>query len=150
VTTPPEDLVVGSTVRVRVVEDLTRSMIVQYAGASGDYNPLHTDELYAREIVGAPTVMAHGMLTMGLTATVLTELFGDESLATFGGRFLKPVWPGDSLDVEIQVMGTHDGGEALQLDIVTLNQDGVRVFAGQALTVGRRPNAQPGDDSHGN
>ena len=50
-----------------LVDDLTRTQIVQYAGASGDYNPLHTDEKFATEVAGYPRVFAHGMLTMGMT-----------------------------------------------------------------------------------
>ena len=60
------ELTVGQTFETVVVEDLNRTQIVQYAGASGDYNPLHTDELFARGSLATP-VLAHGMLTMGLT-----------------------------------------------------------------------------------
>ena len=48
-----------------IVHDLSRTQLVQYAGTSGDYNPLHTDEPFAKEVGGYPTVFAHGMLTMG-------------------------------------------------------------------------------------
>ncbi|MDQ1463380.1 MAG: hypothetical protein QOC73_321, partial [Actinomycetota bacterium] len=61
------DLTVGQHFETVVVDDLKRTQIVQYAGASGDFNPLHSDEVYAREIAGYPGVFAHGMLTMGLT-----------------------------------------------------------------------------------
>ena len=61
-------------------DDLTRTQIVQYAGASGDYNPLHTDEASRREVAGYPSVFAHGMLTMGMTGRVLTDWFGVEAL----------------------------------------------------------------------
>ena len=67
-----------------VVEDLSRTQLVQYAGASGDFNPLHTDEVYATKVAGYPTVFAHGMLTMGLTARMLTDWVGDGRLAKFG------------------------------------------------------------------
>ena len=61
------ELEVGQTHEEVVVEDLRRTQIVQYAGASGDYNPIHTDEVFATKVAGYPTVFAHGMLTMGLT-----------------------------------------------------------------------------------
>ena len=59
------DLHVGQTFSAVVAENLTRTQIVQYAGASGDYNPLHTDEVFATQVAGYPGVFAHGMLTMG-------------------------------------------------------------------------------------
>ena len=65
-------LKVGDTHSERVVENLSRTQIVQYAGASGDYNPLHTDEKFTQEIAGYPTVFAHGMLTMGRAIKVVT------------------------------------------------------------------------------
>ena len=79
-----------------LTEDLTRTQIVQYAGASGDYNPLHTDDVYAKQVAGYPGVFAHGMLTMALTARALTDWVGDDALASYGVRFKSQVWPGDS------------------------------------------------------
>ena len=58
-------LKVGDTHSERVCENLTRTQIVMYAGASGDYNPLHSDEVYVTQVAGYPTVFAHGMLSMG-------------------------------------------------------------------------------------
>jgi acyl dehydratase len=56
-----------------VVDDLSRTQLVMYSGASGDYNPLHTDDVYTKEVAGYPSVFAHGMLTMGLTGKMLTN-----------------------------------------------------------------------------
>ena len=67
-----------------MVEDLKRTQIVQYAGASGDYNPLHTDEIYATKIAGYPSVFAHGMLTMGLTGQAVAALVGPEACCGSG------------------------------------------------------------------
>src|ERR1700753_3915111 len=96
-------LKVGDTHTARLVEDLKRTQIVQYAGASGDYNPLHTDEVYAMKIAGYPSVLAHGMLTMGLTGQPVTALAGTENLLRFGVRFTAQVWPGDTLTVRATV-----------------------------------------------
>ena len=60
------ELKVGDSRTVVVVDDLTRTQIVMYAGASGDYNPLHSDDKFTKEIAGYPSVFAHGMLSMGM------------------------------------------------------------------------------------
>ena len=90
------NLRVGDSHEEVIVDDLTRTQLVMYAGASGDYNPLHTDEIYTREVAGYPTVFAHGMLTMGLTGKMLTNYVGDGRLKKFGVRFTNQVWPGDT------------------------------------------------------
>src|SRR4029078_2385525 len=108
--------------------------IVQYAGASGDYNPLHTDELFAREVAGYPGVLAHGMLTMGMTGRVLTDWVGDGRLLRYGVRFVKQVWPGDRLTAtaEVTAVRDEDGTPVADLTVTTINQDGVEVLTGTA------------------
>ena len=128
------DLTVGQQFETVVVDDLKRTQIVQYAGASGDFNPLHTDEVYAREIAGYPGVFAHGMLTMGMTARALTDPLGDGRLLRFGVRFTAQVWPGDTLTVRTTVDGVsdEDGVPVVELSVVTTNQDGTDVVSGYA------------------
>src|SRR6201986_1900788 len=92
------NLKVGDTFNQRLVEDLKRTQIVQYAGASGDYNPLHTDEPFTVQVAGYPSVFAHGMLTMGMTGKMLTDYVGDGRLTKYGVRFTSQVFPGDTLD----------------------------------------------------
>jgi acyl dehydratase len=121
---------VGDTHEVQLVEDLKRTQIVQYAGASGDYNPLHTDELFVTKVAGYPTVFAHGMLTMGMTGRAITDLVGVESLAKFGGRFTSQVWPGDTLTAKVTVASVEDG--LVNFTVSTVNQDGTEVFSGYA------------------
>jgi acyl dehydratase len=124
----------GDTHTARLVEDLKRTQIVQYAGSSGDYNPLHTDEIFATKVAGYPSVFAHGMLTMGMTGKMLTDYVGDARLTKYGVRFTSQVWPGDTLDSTATVKAIRDeGGQKLvELDIVTVNQDGVQVLSGSA------------------
>lgn len=127
-------LTVGDTHRERVVDNLTRTQIVQYAGASGDYNPLHTDEIYTTQKAGYPSVFAHGMLTMGLTGKMLTNYVGDGRLTRFGVRFTNQVWPGDTLDATATVVAIREeGGQRLvDLSLSTVNQDGREVLSGTA------------------
>jgi acyl dehydratase len=124
----------GDTHSAIVVEDLKRTMLVQYAGASGDYNPIHTDEIYATKVAGYPTVFAHGMLTMGLTAKMLTDHVGAGSLTRYGVRFTRQVWPGDTLTATATVTGVkvENDREIVDFDIRTTNQDGVEVLSGYA------------------
>jgi acyl dehydratase len=127
-------LEVGQTFSAVVVEDLKRTQIVQYAGASGDYNPLHTDEVFATQAAGYPSVFAHGMLTMGMTGRMVTDLVGDGRLTEFGGRFTSQVYPGDDLTTTARVEAIReDAGEPLvELSLTTVNQDGAPVFSGHA------------------
>ena len=83
---------IGTSRSAIVVEDLTRTQIVQFAGASGDFNPLHTDEPFATVIAGYPGVIAHGMLTMAASGRVITDWFGMAALRAFGMRFLGTDW----------------------------------------------------------
>lgn len=124
------DLQVGSTYTERLVEDLKRTQIVMYAGASGDYNPVHTDEVFTTEVAGYPSVFAHGMLTMGMTGKMLTNYVGDGRLTEYGVRFTSQVFPGDTLDATATVTGVVDG--IVELDITTVNQKGVEVLKGSA------------------
>ncbi len=128
------ELKVGDTYSERLVEDLKRTQIVQYAGASGDYNPLHTDEVFTTKIAGYPSVFAHGMLTMGMTGRLLTNYVGDGRLTYYGVRFTNQVWPGDTLDSTATVEALRqDGGEHfVDLSMQTVNQDGQVVISGQA------------------
>jgi len=127
-------LKVGDTHEEQVATNLSRTQIVQYAGASGDYMPLHTDELYAREIAGYPGVFAHGMLSMGATGTMLTNWVGDGRLTQYSARFTRQVWPGDDLLAKATITNIiEENGEQLaEMDVVTTNQDGQAVISGKA------------------
>jgi acyl dehydratase len=135
VTLRASELKVGDVHTEVVVDDLTRTQIVQYSGASGDYNPLHSDEIFATQVAGFPGIFAHGMLTMGLTGKMVTNYVGDGRLRSFGGRFRAQVWPGDTLTARAEVVdvgNADDGAGVVELRITTANQDGVEVFTGEA------------------
>ncbi len=125
---------VGDSYRENLVEDLKRTQIVQYAGASGDYNPLHTDEPFTTQVAGYPSVFAHGMLTMGMTGRMLTNYVGDGRLTRFGVRFTAQVWPGDDLSATATVkeIREEDGVPLVDLEVTTVNQDGAVVLSGYA------------------
>lgn len=129
-----KELKVGDTYEEVVVDNLTRTQLVQYAGTSGDYNPLHTDEVFAKEVAGYPTVFAHGMLSMGMTGKALTNYVGDGRLTKYGVRFTSQVWPGDTLTSKVTVDEIRDeGGQKLaDLSVETRNQDGTVVIKGTA------------------
>jgi len=105
------EIVAGACFAAPLVEDLRRVQMVQYAGASGDYNPLHTDEVYATRVAGYPTVFAHGMLIMGMVGRVLGVMIGEDRLREFGGRFIAQVWPATRSTSRFGVESVTAGGE---------------------------------------
>ncbi len=115
-------------------QDLKRTQIVQYAGASGDFNPLHTDQEFAVGVAGYPGVFAHGMLTMGLTGRVLTDWVGRDRLLRYGVRFKAQVWPGDTLTttVTVESVEREAAGPVAEVSVRTVNQNGVEVVSGTA------------------
>jgi acyl dehydratase len=127
-------LKVGDIYEEQIVDNLTRTQLVQYAGSSGDYNPVHTDEIFATKVAGYPSVFAHGMLSMGMTGKMLTNYVGDGRLTKYGVRFTRQVWPGDSLTAKatIKEIRQEEGGHIVDLDVSTVNQDGQEVVSGYA------------------
>ena len=121
---------VGAVYRQVVAEGLTRTQLVAYAGASGDYHPFHHDETYATAH-GFDQIFAHGMLTMGITGQALVAVFGPEGLERYAADFLKPVWPGDTLTAELTVTAVNDDG-SVEVDISTTDQHGTQVLRGTA------------------
>ncbi|HLS63640.1 MAG TPA: MaoC/PaaZ C-terminal domain-containing protein [Ruania sp.] len=104
------DVAVGTEL-LTVTRTVDRARLVRYAGASGDFNPIHWNERFALE-VGLPGVIAHGMLTMGLAAAALTDWLDDATdLLSYGVRFTRPVAvpdPGEVLVDIAAVVGAVD------------------------------------------
>lgn len=128
------ELKIGDEYSEVVADNLTRTQIVQYAGSSGDYNPLHSDEVFTTKVAGYPSVFAHGMLSMGATGRALTNYVGDGRLTKYGVRFVNQVWPGDTLTATIAVEEIRDEGglQLVDLTVSTSNQDGREVVRGSA------------------
>ncbi len=127
-------LKVGDSHEEQVVKNLSRTQIVQYAGASGDYNPVHSDEVFTTKIAGYPSVFAHGMLSMGMTSRMLTNYVGDGRLTKYGVRFTSQVFPGDTLVAKATVTAIREenGEQIVDLDVSTSNEEGIEVVKGSA------------------
>jgi len=96
---------VGTQIPQRVFW-VDRALLKRYADASGDQNPIHQDETFAVN-VGLPNVIAHGMLTMGLVATYISDWAGGAAnVKEYGARFTKPVIVPDGQKVDLTVDGT--------------------------------------------
>jgi acyl dehydratase len=130
-----EDLSVGAEAPPLVVENISRTHFVRYAGASGDFNPMHHDDTVATSI-GNPSVFGHGMLTAGLMARVLKDWFGPAALRRFQVRFSKQVWPGETLSCTATVTGLRDAEESglglVDVECQVVNQDGEAKLTGTA------------------
>lgn len=127
-------LKIGDSRTAVVLDNVSRTQIVMYAGASGDYNPLHSDEVYTTQVAGYPSVFAHGMLSMGATGRVLTDWVGDGRLTNYGVRFVNQVWPGDTLTATATVAAVREeaGQHFADFTVSTVNQDGKPVVTGTA------------------
>ena len=117
-----------------VTHVLTRTDLVRYAGASGDFNPMHHDEVKAKE-AGLPSVFGHGMFTAGFLARAITDYVGVGNLRRFKMRFAKQTWPGETFTTKIVVTGKRkdDGENLVDLDCQVLNQDGEVKLTGEAV-----------------
>ena len=132
------DLSVGDVVATGAVE-VDRGRLVRYAGASGDFNPIHWNERVATE-VGLPGVIAHGMWTMGAAVTVVADWAGDPgAVVEYGVRFSRPVPVPDpgaaTVDVTATVGAVDLEAGTVRVDL-TVVCDGVRVL-GKAQAVVR-------------
>ncbi|MFZ4182963.1 MaoC family dehydratase [Streptomyces pseudogriseolus] len=109
---------------------VTRATLVQYSGASGDFNPIHWNERFAKE-VGLPDVIAHGMFTMAEAIRVITDWAGDPgAVVEYGVRFTRPVVvPDDDKGAVIEVSGKV----AAKLDDNTVRVDLTATSAGQKV-----------------
>ena len=108
-----------------VSHELGRTDLVKYAGASGDYNPMHTDEVAAKA-AGLPSVFGHGMFSMGLLGRAVSDWAGPGNLKNYTVRFTKQTWPGETLSTKIVVSGKEetDEGRVIAAEVSLLNQDG--------------------------
>ncbi|WP_104110130.1 MaoC family dehydratase [Arthrobacter sp. N199823] len=134
------DLAVGTEIGSRTLE-ISRADLVKYAGASGDFNPIHWNERFARE-VELPGVIAHGMFTMGAAVQLVTDWIGDPgAVLSYGTRFTKPVpvadldgAPGAVVEV-VGVVGALDAEAGTARVDLTVTLDGQKVLMKAQATV---------------
>jgi 3-hydroxybutyryl-CoA dehydratase len=108
----------------RRVGPLTRTDIVRFAGAGGDFNPLHHDEEYARA-AGFPTVFSMGQFQAALLSRLAADWLGLENVRSYKVRFKAKVWPGDVLVLHGREVGRSDGIVSCELEAV--REDGGEV-----------------------
>jgi acyl dehydratase len=127
-----DDVNVGD--RAPAIEhELTRTDLVMYAGASGDFNPMHHDEV-AAQAAGLPSVFGHGMFTAGLLATAVTNYVGIGNLTSYRVRFTKQTWPGETLSTTVAVSEKRPANEVV-LECAVVNQNGEAKIQGEAVAV---------------
>ena len=111
-----------------LTKHVTVEQIRQYAEASGDRNPIHLDETFARS-AGLPGVIAHGMLTMAFANQMVTDWLGDRSvLKHLQGRFAGMVVPGDDVTCTGTVASKDEATRRIVINLVVTNQRGEKVF----------------------
>ncbi len=138
-----EDIHEGDEAPPVVVGKITRTHIVRYAGASGDFNPIHHDELYAIR-GGNDRVFAMGMMTAGFISRMVTGWVGDGRLRRYRIRFARQVWPGDTVTCKGKITRKYgEGGKNyLEAEVLAENQRGEKVITGSIVAeVPSRPGA---------
>ncbi|MFT4521015.1 MAG: acyl dehydratase [Halioglobus sp.] len=114
-----------------VSHTLSRTDLVKYAGASGDFNPMHTDEVKA-QAAGLPGVFGHGMFSMGLLGRAVTDWAGVGNLKSYGVRFTKQTWPGETLSTKIVITAKEETeeGKIIEAEVSLRNEEGEVKVAG--------------------
>jgi acyl dehydratase len=108
----------------------------EYGEASGDGNPMHTDEEYAQDL-GYPTVFAQGMLIMAFASKYVTDLCGVGRIKRIKSRFARQSWPGETLTFRATVKKkyTEDEKNLLDLELTVKNQEGEQKLIGEATII---------------
>jgi acyl dehydratase len=122
---------VGDALPVVTIENASRPDFVRYAGASGDFVPLHYDQTFV-EAAGIPTVFAQGMWTAGCLGRCLTDYAGAGNVRRYRVRFSRQVWPGDTLTCRGKVTSKveQDGEKLIEGDVEVINQKGEAAIKG--------------------
>jgi acyl dehydratase len=125
---------VGDELPALAKAPVDRVQLTRYAGASGDFNPVHIDETYARAL-GMPSVYAPGMLVMGFLGQLASDWARGAQLRKYNVRFVKIVWPGDTVVCKGRVRDRwgQDGRYFAEVDLWAENQKGELVMKGECI-----------------
>jgi acyl dehydratase len=134
-----DSLTEGTELPPREFGPLTRTDIVRYVGASGDMNPIHHDENYARA-AGFPTVFSAGMLQAGMLATYATDLLGAANVRRYAVQFREQLWPDDVLECSGSVARRYEEGGERRVDLALR---GTRAASGGPAVVAEATFAVP-------
>ena len=131
-----EDVQVGSEIPPLVKGPIQQIQLTRYAGASGDFNPIHQDDEFA-QAAGMGGVFGHGMLTMGFVAQAVTDWAGTGTVRKIGVRFVGLVRLKDTVTCRGRVLekSSKDGVHTVELELTAENQRGEKIVTGRA-TVG--------------
>ena len=129
-----DNITVGDEAPPVVVSNISRTQIVKYAGASGDFNPIHHDELYAIR-AGNDRVFAMGMMTAGFVSRMVTDWIGDGNLRKYRIRFATRIWPGDTVTCKGKIAKkfTEGGKKYIEADVFAENQLGEKTIIGKIV-----------------
>jgi acyl dehydratase len=132
----PVALVEGDQMPDATAGPMTRTDFVRYAGASGDFHPLHHDEVYAKSL-GMPGVFGMGMLHAGMLGDHLARWVGPDNLRSLAIRFTGQVWPDDVLTFTgtVQRCETVDGTKIAHLTLAVTRQNGDVAITATATAV---------------
>ena len=112
---------------------VTRTHIIKYVGAGGDFQPIHHDEEFARA-VGLPSIFANGLMHGGMLSRVVTDWAGDGVLKRYKLRFVGIVWPGDTITFSgtVQKKYQDNGNNFVDCVLTIVNQKQETVLSGEA------------------
>jgi acyl dehydratase len=128
-----ENVRVGDEIPAMAKSPVDRVQLARYAGATGDFNPLHVDESYAKSL-GMPSVYAPSPLGMGFLGQLITDWARGAQIKRFTTKFIRLIWPGDTLVCKGRVSDRHgeNGRYHIELDVWAENQKGELVLKGTA------------------
>lgn len=122
-----DEMKIGDALATIELEPVSRLALIKYAGASGDFNPIHTIDSDA-ERAGLPGIIAHGMWTMGNLAKLFTPYLGDGFIRNYSIRFKGMVFLGDVISLKAALKEKEDG--KLTFEVEAVNQDEKKVLLG--------------------